>query len=171
MNAPGLVVAGVAASLSMTAPAAVAQERSLDDIRKEVMRRAGHINPFEGIRRDDAQRIVDSLQSLDPDHWAALWCKVGLDYEAKGDRRAREGVAANELAELYTLAFEYCHIGRYPVPSTSGKLESYRHSLQLFRKAAAYFQPPLQMVELTFEGKTLIGYLQLPQGQSKPPVV
>jgi dienelactone hydrolase len=171
MNTSGLVVAGVAATLSMAAPAAVAQERSLDEIRKEVMRRAGHINPFEGVRRDDAQRVVDALTSLDRDHWAALWCKVGLDYEAKGDARAKEGAAGSELAELYTLAFEYCHIGRYPVPSTPGKMESYRQSLRLFRKAAQYFQPALQVVEIPFDGKPLIGYLQLPSGAARPPVV
>src|SRR5262245_15385104 len=171
MNTPGLVAAGVAASLSAAAPTAVAQERPLDEIKKEVMRRAGHINPFEGVRRDDAQRIVDALESLDRDHWAQQWCKVGLDYEAKGDARAKAGAPGKELAELYTLAFEYCHIGRYPVPSTPGKMESYRHSLRLFRKAAKYFEQELQVVEIPFEGKTLIGYLQLPAGVSRPPVV
>jgi esterase FrsA len=171
MNTSGLVAAGVAAGLSVAAPTAVAQERPLDEIKKEVMRRAGHINPFEGIRRDDAQRIVDALASLDRDHWAALWCKVGLDYEATGDARAKDGAPGKELAELYTLAFEYCHIGRYPVPSTPGKLDAYRHSLRLFRKAARYFEPALQVVEIPFEGKTLIGYLQLPAGVTKPPVV
>jgi esterase FrsA len=171
MNTSGLVVAGVAASLSMAAPAAVAHERSLDEIRKEVMRRAGQINPFEGIRRGDAQRIVDALTSLDRDHWAALWCKVGLDYERKADARAGEGAPGSELAELYTLAFEYCHIGRYPVPSTPGKMEAYRHSLRLFRKAARYYSPALEIVELVFDDKTLVGYLQIPPGVARPPVV
>jgi hypothetical protein len=50
MNTTGLLAAGVAASLSMaTVPHAAAQERSLDEIKKEVMRRAGHINPFAAI--------------------------------------------------------------------------------------------------------------------------
>ena len=71
------------------------------------MRRAGHINPFEGIRRDDAEQVVNALSSLDRDHWAAAWCKVGLAYEAKADARAKAGAAGKELAELYTLAFEY----------------------------------------------------------------
>ena len=127
------------------------QERSLDDVKTEVMRRAGHINPFEGVRRDDTQRIVDALASLDRDHWAALWCKVGLDYEARADARAKDGASGKELAELYTLAFEYCHIGRYPVPSTPGKMESYRHSLRLFRKAARHFELAVQVVEILAE--------------------
>ena len=65
MNTTGLLAAGVAASLSMaTVPHAAAQERSLDEIKKEVMRRAGHINPFEGIRREDAAQVVASLNTL-----------------------------------------------------------------------------------------------------------
>ncbi len=170
MSTQGLVAGGIALSLAAGAPA-TAQERSLDEIKNEVMRRAGHINPFEGIRRADAQRIVDELTSLDRDHWAALWCKVGLDYERKADARASEGAPGNELAELYTLAFEYCHIGRYPVPSTPGKIEAYRHSLRLFRKAARHYSPALEIVELPFDGKTLVGYLQIPAGVARPPVV
>jgi len=38
-------------------PAVNAQERSLDDVKKEVMRRAARISPFEGIRREDAEVI------------------------------------------------------------------------------------------------------------------
>ena len=172
MNTPGLVAAGVAASLSIaSATPAAAQERSLDEIKKEVMRRAGHINPFEGIRPADAEQVMNSLTSLDRDLWAQLWCKVGLDYEAKGDERAKLGAGGKELASLYTLAFEYCHIGRYPVASTPGKKEAYRHSLRMFRKAAKHYEPPLAIVEIPFEGKTLVGYLQIPPGTARPPVV
>ena len=53
MSTQGLVAAaGVAAALSVASPApAGAQERSLEEVKKEVMRRAGRINPFEEIRR------------------------------------------------------------------------------------------------------------------------
>jgi hypothetical protein len=99
MSTPGLLAAGVAASLSVASVLhAAAQERSLDEIKKEVMRRAGHINPFEGIRREDAAVVVNSLTSLDPDLWAQLWCRIGLAYEGKGDANT------SERAELHTLA-------------------------------------------------------------------
>ena len=42
---------------------------------------------------------------------------------------------------------------------------------RLFRKAAKHYQPPLAIVEIPFEGKTLVGYLQIPAGITKPPVV
>lgn len=170
MQAP--VAAGIAAALSLTVPSgAGAQERSLDEVKAEVMRRAARINPFEGIRRDEAEEIVKSLRSLDRDHWAQAWCKVGLAHEARGDERAKQGARGAELAEIYTMAFEYCRIGRYPVASTPGKKEAYRHSVRMFRKAAEHFDPPLQILEIPFEGKTLVGYLQVPRGLNKPPIV
>ncbi len=170
MKTPALVACGIAASLA-AAPEAGAQIRSLEEIKTEVMRRAGHINPLEGIRREDAERVLASLTSLDRDEWAKAWCKVGLDYEAKGDDMAKQGAAGTALAEQYLLAFSNCMIARYPVPSTPGKLEAYRHSLRIFRKAAKHFDPPLEIVEIPFEGKTLIGYLQIPRGLTKPPIV
>jgi hypothetical protein len=45
----GLLAGGIAATLSLaTVPNAAAQERSLDEIKTEVIRRAGHINPLKG---------------------------------------------------------------------------------------------------------------------------
>src|ERR1700733_9488496 len=45
----------------------------------------------------------------------------------------------------------------------------------MFRKAAHYFDPPLEIIALPFDGdknnKKLTGYLQLPAGVKKPPVV
>ena len=161
----------VAGVLVMASIPVNAQERTLDEVKKEVMRRAARINPFEGIRREDAEEIMKSLVSLDRDHWAQQWCKVGLGYEAQGDQLAKQDADGRRIGEMYDLAFNYCRIGRYPVASTPGKQEAYRHSLRMFRKAAKYFDPPLQIVEVPFEGKQLTGYLQIPKGVVKPPVV
>ena len=111
---------GAAMVLTTNEPSG-AQVRSLDDVKKEVLRRAGKINPFNHIRPADAQRIVASLTSLDRDHWAQTWCKVGLDYEAQGDALREKGASGKELADIYYLASDYCRIGRYPVANTPGK--------------------------------------------------
>jgi dienelactone hydrolase len=148
-----------------------ARERSLEEVKAEFMRRAGRLNPFEDIRREDAERVMNALTSLDKDHWAREWCKIGLGYEDKADARAAARVPGAELAELYMHAFDACRVGRYPTPNSPGKLAAYQHSLRMFRKAAKYFDPPLEVVELPFGGKKLIGYLQLPPGRTKPPVV
>src|SRR5262244_4173679 len=105
MKSQGPVAAGIAAALTLTTPFdAGAQERSLDEVKAEVMRRAGRINPFEGIRREEAEQALASLTSLDPDAWGEAWCRVGLDYEAKADGLAKQGAPDKELAEAYMLA-------------------------------------------------------------------
>ncbi len=147
------------------------RERTLDEVKTEFMRRAGRLNPFEDIRREDAERVMKALQNLDKDHWAQEWSKVGLAYEEKAAARATAGAPGAELAELYMHAFDACRVGRYPTPNSPKKLEAYRHSLRMFRKAAQYFDPPLEIVELPFDGKKLTGYLQRPPGVAKPPVV
>jgi len=152
-------------------PDANAQERTLDEVKQEVMRRAGHISPFQDVRRNDVEEILKSLVSLDRDHWAEQWCRVGLAYETKGDELVKQGADGKQIGDTYYHAFDYCRIGRYPVASTPGKKEAYRHSLRAFRKAAKYFDPTLHIVEVPFDGRKLTGYLQIPKTAAKPPVV
>ena len=145
---------------------------SLEEIKKEVLRRAGsRISPFEGIEKKDAERVVGALKSLDRDHWAELWSQLGHEYEAQGDKLAASGGDPHQACETYLLSFDYFRIARYPVPSTPGKQAAYRHSLRVYLKAAKYFDPPLEIVEQPFEDKKLIGYLQIPKSAAKPPVV
>ncbi|MBI4193886.1 MAG: alpha/beta hydrolase [Betaproteobacteria bacterium] len=148
------------------------KERTLDEVKQEVLRRTEkRINPFGHVRREDVEKIMASLTSLDRDHWAERWCRVGLEYEAKGDDLARRGADARQVGEAYYHAFDYCRIGRYPCASTPGKKHAYRHSLRAFRKAARSFELPLEIVEISFKGRKLTGYLQVPAGQTRPPVV
>jgi dienelactone hydrolase len=147
------------------------RERTLDEVKAEFMRRAGRLNPFEDLKREDAEQVMAALKSLDKDHWAEEWSKIGLGYEARGDAAAKAGAGGKELAELYMHAFDACRVGRYPSPTSPGKLQAFQHSLRMFRKAARHFDPPLEIIEVPFEGKKLVGYLQKPPGVTKPPVV
>jgi len=146
-------------------------ERTLDQVKAEILRRAGRNSPLEHITAADAQAAVAALQSLDRDHWAAVWCDIGLRHEAEGDALLRQGAAESAIRDAWFLAYANCRTGRYPVASKPGKQEAHLHSLRCFRKAARYFDPPLLVVEIPFEGKTLTGYLQVPSGASRPPVV
>ena len=76
MRIAALIAGTIVAWLAGTPDAGAqtgAQLRSLDEVKAEVMRRAGRINPFEGIRRDDAEKVLASLTSLDPDAWGEAW--------------------------------------------------------------------------------------------------
>ncbi len=155
----------------MAEPGGASGERTLEQVKAEIIRRAGRSSPLEHINPEDAQAAVAALTSLDRDHWAEVWCAIGLRHEAEGDALLRKGADPVAIREAFFLAYANCRTGRYPVASTPGKVEAYQHSLRCFRKAARYFDPPLQVVGIPFEGKILTGYLQIPTGVVRPPIV
>jgi len=147
------------------------RERPLPEVKSEIARRAGHLNPLEGILAGDAARVSAALTSLDRDEWAREWSKFGSEYEAQADALEKSGGDKNKCRELYELAFHNFRVARYPCAGSPGQAQAYRDSVRAFRKAARYFDPPLEIVEVPFGDRKLIGYLQIPQAIAKPPVV
>ena len=86
------------------------RERTLDEVKAEFMRRAGLLNPFEDIKREDAEKVMAALKNLDKDHWAEEWCKIGLGYEAQADALAKTDGSRDTLRELYMHAFDACRV-------------------------------------------------------------
>ena len=146
-----------------------AKSRSLEDIKNDIARRAGRINPFERVDRQEVEGLLGRLTSLDPDLWGSEWGKLGARHEANAEELAKLG--KKEAGEAYYQAYEYYRIGRYPVPSSPEKMNCYKGALSSFLKAAPYLDPPLERIEIPFEGKKVVGYLQIPRGVNRPPVV
>ncbi|HZA52968.1 MAG TPA: alpha/beta fold hydrolase [Candidatus Udaeobacter sp.] len=145
-------------------------EKTLEAIKADILRRAGRINPFERVKKEDVEQVVQNLTGLDPDLWGREWAKFGAKYEALAEEQERSG-KKKEAGETYYLAYEYYRVGRYPVPSSPEKMNCYKGVLRTFLKAAPYLDPPLERVEIPFEGRKVVGYLQIPKGLSRPPVV
>ena len=168
-----LVAAGcVVLMLAVPAVGALAQERTLDDVKRDIQRRVTQKQPpFDDVRAEEVGRVLASLTSLEKDEWGKRWCDVGLAHEQRGDDLLAKKAPRKEIGEAYYLAYSYCHIGRYPVPSSPAKQAAYESTRRTFRKAANYFDVPLQVLEIPFEGKKLTAYLQVPPGVTRPPVV
>ena len=145
-------------------------EKTLEEIKADILHRAGRINPFERVKKEDVEQVVRNLTSLDADLWGREWGKVGLKYEAVGEEQEKQGQKKN-AGETYYLAYEYYRIGRYPVPSSPEKMNCYKGALRTFLKAAPTMDPSLERIEIPFEGKRVVGYLQVPNGINRPPVV
>lgn len=147
-----------------------AKGRSLEEIKSEILHRAGKINPFERVQREEVQGLVGRMSSLDPDLWGSEWGKLGSRYELQGEAQEKRG-EREAAGKTYYQAYEYYRIGRYPVPSSREKMNCYQGALRSFLRAAPYLDPPLERVEIPFEGKKVVGYLQIPKGAQRPPVV
>ena len=145
------------------------KSRGLEEIKSDIARRAGRVNPFERVDRKEVEELLAHLTSLDADLWGREWAKLGARHEANAEEQEKLG--KKEAWESYYQAYEYYRIGRYPVPSSPEKMNCYKGALRSFLKAAPYLDPPLERIEIPFEGKTVVGYLQIPRGVNRPPVV
>ena len=145
-------------------------EKTLDEVKADILHRAGRLNPFERVRREDVEQVMSRLSSLEPDLWGREWGKIGSQYESLAEEQQRQD-KSNEAGETYYLAYEYFRIGRYPVPSSPEKMSCYKGALRTFLKAAPTMEPPLERVEIPFEGNKVVGYLQVPKGSARPAVV
>ena len=145
-------------------------EKTLEEIKADILHRAGRINPFERVKKADVEQVLKNLTSLDGDLWGREWGKFGLKYEALAQEQEKQGLK-KEAGEIYYLAYEYYRIGRYPVPSSPEKKQCYAGALRTFIKAGATMDPPVERIEIPFEGKKVVGYLQVPKDMTRPPVV
>src|SRR5262249_8879945 len=100
-------------------------EKTLEEIKSDILQRAGRVNPFERVKKEDVEQLLHSLTSLDADLWGREWGKLGANYEAQGDAVLKDG-NAQQAGETFYLAYEYYRIGRYPVPSSPEKMKCYQ---------------------------------------------
>ena len=142
-------------------------ERTIDEIRTESIHRAevGQY-PLIGMDPADVKEAFESIHSKDKDEWAAAFMRVGDRYfnEAKSLEQSDPKKADAD----YVRAWKIYSFGRWPVPASPGKERSYQKALEAFRAHARFYDPPLEVVHIPFEGKEIIGYLRLPKNAKGP---
>src|SRR3981081_647933 len=143
------------------------RERTIDEIRIEAVHRAevGQY-PLIGLDSGDVKEAFASIRTGDKDEWAAGFMKVADRYydEAKS-LEATDPAKANAD---YIRAWRLYSFGRWPIPASPGKQRSYEKAIAAFLAHARFFDPPLEVVRIPFEGKEIIGYMRLPKGAKSP---
>ena len=153
------------------ASTAFAQERTLDEIKAEAVRRAENgMYPLIGLDPADVKQAFAAIKTSDYDEWAAAFIGVGDRYmsEAQSLERADPAKANAD----YIRAWRIYSFGRWPVPASPGKQRAYSKALEAFLAHAKFMDPPLEVVRIPFEGSEIVGYLRLPKAAKGPvPVV
>jgi len=154
----------------MMAVAAVAQEpqeRTIDEIKAEAIHRAENgMYPLIGLDPADLREAFASIKTRDKDEWAAAFMSVGDRYMAEGNSLvATDPVKANAD---YIRAWRVYSFGRWPIPASPGKQRSYSKAIEAFLAHARFWDPPLQVIHIPFEGSEIIGYLRLPNHVKGP---
>ena len=142
-------------------------ERTIDEIKTEAIHRAevGQY-PLIGLDPGDVKEAFASIHTRDKDEWAAGFVGVADRYmnEAKSLEKT-DPVKANAD---YIRAWRLYSFGRWPIPASAGKQRSYEKAIEAFLAHARFWDPPLEIVRIPFEGKEIIGYLRLPKNAHAP---
>src|SRR5919201_5227468 len=124
--------------------------RPFEEVREIMLDRArGRRNPFLYTDPNEVERALNELNGIEREAWAEKFMALAEPYE----QRAAEAEARGDqqtARDLYLVAYDYCHVARYPAPNSPGKLRAYRRSQENFHRAARYFEPPLERVEMPF---------------------
>jgi pimeloyl-ACP methyl ester carboxylesterase len=150
---------------------AFAQERTLDEIRAEAIKRAENgMYPLIGLDPADVKEAFASIKTSDYDEWAAAFMKVADRYMAEA--KALEKTDPPKANADYIRAWRTYSFGRWPVPASPGKQRAYAKALEAFLAHAKFMDPPLEVVRIPFEGSEIVGYQRLPKDRKGPvPVV
>ncbi len=157
----------LAAMIAATAFAQQPPERTIDEIKGEAIHRAENgMYPLIGLDPADVREAFASIKTRDKDEWAAAFMHVADRYF--NEAKTLEKTDAAHANADYIRAWRIYSFGRWPIPASPGKQRSYANALEAFRAHARFWDPPLEVVRIPFEGSEIIGYLRLPKNAKGP---
>jgi cephalosporin-C deacetylase-like acetyl esterase len=155
--------------LTLTIPSFSEQrsDRTIDEIKAEAIHRAevGQY-PLIGLDPADVKEAFNSIHTRDKDEWAAAFMAVADRY--MNEAKALEKTDPAKANADYIRAWRLYSFGRWPIPASPGKQRSYEKAIEAFLAHARFWDPPLEIVRIPFEGKEIIGYLRLPKNTNGP---
>jgi esterase FrsA len=165
MRAFASILAATSMCLVSGAVSAQTADRTIDEIKSETLARAQTgAYPTLGIQPADASDALGRIKTRDPDEWGAAWSAVADGYMAK----AKAASDPKEADANYLRAWRLYYFGQWPSPTSAGKQAAYQHAVDAYLLHAKYFDPPLEVVRIPFEGKEIVGYLRLPANAARP---
>jgi esterase FrsA len=165
MRAISLILSSILTCCVSSTLSAQTADRTIDEIKTETLARAQTgAYPALGIQPADASDALGRIRSRDPDEWAAAWSAVADGYMAK----AKAAGDPKEADANFVRAWRLYYFGQWPAPTSPGKQAAYQRAIDAYLEHARYFDPPLEVVRIPFEGKEIVGYLRLPANAKRP---
>ena len=135
-------------------------ERTIEEVKQESLARAQRgAYPLGGLDPVDVAQALELVKTRDRDDWANGWSQVAERYMEQG-RLAGSAVSA---AVAYKKAWRLFYFAQWPVPNSPGKSRAYERGLQAYLKYAESMDPPMEVVKIPFEGKTITAYMRFPK--------
>lgn len=163
----GAILLGLVLLLSLPAFPQEREERTIEEIKIEAIRRAENgIYPLIGIDPADVKEALASVHTKDKDEWASAFIAVGDRYMKEG--KSLEATDPKKADADYVRAWHLYSFGKWPFPASPGKQRAYEKDIEAFIAHTNFWDPPMQVVHIPFEGKEIIGYLRLPKNARGP---
>jgi cephalosporin-C deacetylase-like acetyl esterase len=162
-----MAILALALCSSMPLLAQERKERTIEEIKVEAVKRAQTgMYPMIGLNPADVEEAFASIKTRDQDEWATSVMRVADRYMAEGKSLEKsDPIRANAD---FVRAWRIYSFGRWPIPSSPKKKESYAKAIDAFLAHAKFWDPPLEVVHIPFEGSQIIGYLRLPRDAKRP---
>jgi alpha-beta hydrolase superfamily lysophospholipase len=116
---------------------------------------------YGGADFGECLTTVQRIGSGDAGDWHREWTATADRVAALGDAAAAKGNAVS-AREAYLRAVTYYHASYFPLfgrPVDPRLVDASHRETATFRRAAALFDPPIEVLEIPFEGTTLPAYL------------
>lgn len=142
-------------------------ERTIEEIKVEAVKRAQTgMYPMISLDPADVEEAFTAIKTREKDEWATAFMHVADRYMA--ENKSLEKTDPAKANADYIRAWRIYSFGRWPIPASPGKQRSYEKAIEAFLDHAKFFDPPLEVVRIPFEGKEIIGYLRLPKNAKGP---
>lgn len=103
--------------------------------------------------------------------WCDAWMAAGEQAHARGQAALAAGAQRTGARDLARAALYYHYAQNLYYEDAARKRAAHDRKVSVFAQAAPRLDPPLQPVVIPWQDGSLPGYLRLPRGVSRPPVV
>lgn len=118
---------------------------------------------------NDIQRILSHVRGLRG--WIANWQAVANERAAQGEKLLAAGNAVSAARCFYLASFYYHFAQVILFTDLDLKTELHNRAVACYAQAAPCFNPPAMPVSIPLGEQVMPGYLRLPVGVERPPVV
>lgn len=128
------------------------------------------LNPFFSYSEArESTAALDSVTRPASDEWAAAFLALGRARAEQAKKLAADGLQA-EGTDAWRLAYDYCHIARYPYADTDLKREAHRSGVSYFRQAADG-DSSIEHVSIACPAGPIAGVLARPEAPGPAPLL
>ena len=121
-----------------------------------------------GVEVGEAFHTAAKIKGGDAASWQAEWIKMGEMAQSRGEKSLSDGHKVS-AREQFQRASYYYRIGLLAMLPDDARLRpTAERSRGMLKRAGALFDPPMEYIEIPYEGTVLPGYFRKAQAGAKP---